>query len=213
MRFDATVQDWGTVRDASITDLEHTFRLRNVGGSPLIIHSVAPSCGCTIAELQKRTIAPGETAEIVARLHLAAAGQTSSEIRLATNVGDATLSLRALREPLAVASCEPRVLEIGEDLSGALVVRVWTLFDTPFAVADISTRGDRLSATSGPATRAPAEKTYVTTEFALRVVAAPARSAWNDELTVRFSDARIPPLFIPVHVEPAPSRDRAPGRT
>jgi hypothetical protein len=146
-------------------------------------------------------------------LHLAAAGQTSSEIRLATNVGDATLSLRALREPLAVASCEPRVLEIGEDLSGALVVRVWTLFDTPFAVADISTRGDRLSATSGPATRAPAEKTYVTTEFALRVVAAPARSAWNDELTVRFSDARIPPLFIPVHVEPAPSRDRAPGRT
>jgi hypothetical protein len=92
-------------------------------------------------------------------------------------------------------------------------VRVWTLFDTPFAVAAISTRGDKLRATSGPATRAPAENNYVTTEFALRVVAAPARSAWNDELTVRFSDARIPPLFVPVHVEPAPSRARAAGRT
>ncbi|MBL7736601.1 MAG: DUF1573 domain-containing protein [Chitinophagaceae bacterium] len=41
-----------------------SFRFRNSGENPLIIQSVQPACGCTIAEYPKEPIAPGEEGEI-----------------------------------------------------------------------------------------------------------------------------------------------------
>lgn len=43
-----------------------TFAFVNSGNAPITITSVQPSCGCTTAELAKRTYAPGETGEIKA---------------------------------------------------------------------------------------------------------------------------------------------------
>lgn len=41
-----------------------SFRFRNSGDNPLIIESVQPACGCTIAEYPKEPIAPGAEGEI-----------------------------------------------------------------------------------------------------------------------------------------------------
>ncbi len=41
-----------------------TFRFRNSGDKPLVIASVHPSCGCTVADFPRRPIAPGKEAEI-----------------------------------------------------------------------------------------------------------------------------------------------------
>jgi len=40
------------------------FRFKNTGDKPLIIQSVSPSCGCTVADYPKEPIAPGAEAQI-----------------------------------------------------------------------------------------------------------------------------------------------------
>ena len=41
--------------------LELTYSIRNDGDSPLIIEKISTSCGCTYAEVDSDTLAPGET--------------------------------------------------------------------------------------------------------------------------------------------------------
>jgi hypothetical protein len=41
--------------------LEITYTVRNEGGSPLTIEKISTSCGCTYAEIERDTLAPGET--------------------------------------------------------------------------------------------------------------------------------------------------------
>ena len=44
--------------------VEVSFRFKNTGNKPLIIHSVRPGCGCTVADYPKEPIAPGAEGEI-----------------------------------------------------------------------------------------------------------------------------------------------------
>jgi uncharacterized protein DUF1573 len=41
-----------------------SFRFKNTGNKPLIIESVKPSCGCTIANFPREPLAPGTEGEI-----------------------------------------------------------------------------------------------------------------------------------------------------
>ena len=44
--------------------LQISFRFKNTGTKPLIIQSVRPGCGCTVADYPKEPIAPGGEGEI-----------------------------------------------------------------------------------------------------------------------------------------------------
>ncbi len=44
--------------------LQISFRFRNAGDKPLVIQSVRPGCGCTVADYPKEPIAPGKEAAI-----------------------------------------------------------------------------------------------------------------------------------------------------
>ena len=46
--------------------VEIAFRFKNTGDKPLVIQSVQPGCGCTVADYPKQPIAAGEEAEIKA---------------------------------------------------------------------------------------------------------------------------------------------------
>jgi Protein of unknown function (DUF1573) len=65
-----TVQWIDSSRDmGQITEgqkLEVSFRFKNTGNHPLIIKSVQPSCGCTVPDVPKEPIAPGEEGVIKA---------------------------------------------------------------------------------------------------------------------------------------------------
>lgn len=41
-----------------------TFKFKNVGNAPLIIHQAVASCGCTVPTYTKKPVKPGETGEI-----------------------------------------------------------------------------------------------------------------------------------------------------
>lgn len=50
--------------------VEHAFVLRNAGDEPLTISRVRPSCGCTVATLNTKTLGPGREARVEARFTL-----------------------------------------------------------------------------------------------------------------------------------------------
>ena len=55
-------KDYGKITEGQ--KLEVSFRFKNTGDKPLIIESVHPSCGCTVADPPKEPIAPGAEGEI-----------------------------------------------------------------------------------------------------------------------------------------------------
>lgn len=54
--------DFGTATETTMVN--HTFKLKNIGQGRLVISHVKTSCGCTAAQPDKNTLAPGEETEI-----------------------------------------------------------------------------------------------------------------------------------------------------
>lgn len=54
--------DFGAISD----DIKNnaTFTIKNTGNADLLIYEVRPTCGCTVANLTSKKIAPGETARL-----------------------------------------------------------------------------------------------------------------------------------------------------
>jgi hypothetical protein len=61
---DSVSKDFGKIQEGQ--KLEIAFRFRNTGDKPLVIVSVHPSCGCTVAEQPEAPIAPGGEGSIKA---------------------------------------------------------------------------------------------------------------------------------------------------
>ena len=62
---DSTFQDKGKVVKGQ--DVEIVYNFRNKGDKPLIIINAAPQCGCTVTDIPKEPIAPGEVGKIRAK--------------------------------------------------------------------------------------------------------------------------------------------------
>ncbi len=66
--------------------VEHTFEIKNEGDLTLVIKRVKPACGCTVANLSSKEIAPGETATISTALSLKNRhGRQHKSIRVESN--------------------------------------------------------------------------------------------------------------------------------
>src|SRR5262249_58080429 len=63
---DASLHDFGSVERG--TPVEHVFRLGNAGTDVLHVEHVKGSCGCTVAVISERDVAPGDSAAISVRL-------------------------------------------------------------------------------------------------------------------------------------------------
>lgn len=57
-----SVRNLGRINEGQ--KVEISFRFKNTGTKPLIIESVTPGCGCTVADYPKEPIAPGSEGEI-----------------------------------------------------------------------------------------------------------------------------------------------------
>jgi hypothetical protein len=53
---DSTFQDLGKVNEGQVVDI--TWHVKNTGTKPLVIASVIPGCGCTVAEKPTEPIVP-----------------------------------------------------------------------------------------------------------------------------------------------------------
>lgn len=57
-----SAKNYGKINEGQ--KLAVSFKFKNAGSNPLIIESVRPGCGCTVADFPKEAIAPGAENEI-----------------------------------------------------------------------------------------------------------------------------------------------------
>ena len=62
--FDKLKHEYGVVLWK--TPSKATFKVKNTGDQPLVISNVTTSCGCTVADWTKTSIAPGASGEVSA---------------------------------------------------------------------------------------------------------------------------------------------------
>ncbi|WP_114788917.1 DUF1573 domain-containing protein [Niabella yanshanensis] len=64
---DSTYKNLGDVKKGQVVEIP--FLVKNTGDKPLIISSVQPGCGCTVAEKPEKPVLPGKEEKIVAKFN------------------------------------------------------------------------------------------------------------------------------------------------
>ncbi len=94
---EATIEWKFTTHDFGEVDLNKSvaveFEFSNPGLVPLIINSVRPSCGCTVADYPKEPIAPGASGKITVRYKGSSPGYFSKSITVNTNAAESVTRL------------------------------------------------------------------------------------------------------------------------
>lgn len=84
---DSTYRDLGKVKKGQVVEI--AWRFKNTGNKPLIIQSVRPGCGCTVADKPEAPLAPGEEGTIKGKFD--SNNQSAGEHRKAISVDANTL--------------------------------------------------------------------------------------------------------------------------
>jgi len=129
--------NFGTVD--SLNAIEHTFVLKNIGDTTLEISEVRAACGCTVANISSKSIAPGETSELTAHLNLQGrSGPQSKAISINSNDPQNPSYRVNLSGTIAQTyQASPDRLILGDLQSGAEVtqtVDLSALTETPLAI-------------------------------------------------------------------------------
>lgn len=97
-KFDNETHDFGNIpQNKPVT---HEFRFTNVGDAPIILASVNPSCGCSVADFSKTPVKPGDTGSIKVSFNAAAKGPftKSFTVRSNTKTPVKTLTIKGVVE-------------------------------------------------------------------------------------------------------------------
>ena len=79
-----SIRNFGKIQEGQKVAL--SFRFKNTGDNPLVIESVKPACGCTVADYPKQPLKPGEEGEITGEFDSQGReGQQHKEITVTTN--------------------------------------------------------------------------------------------------------------------------------
>ncbi|MBN2480236.1 MAG: DUF1573 domain-containing protein [Bacteroidales bacterium] len=87
----ATTFDFGKIDQGQPVTAE--FEFRNTSMVPLIINSVQPSCGCTVADYPKEPIQPGKSGKIAVTFNAASKGAFQKSVLISTNATEGRASL------------------------------------------------------------------------------------------------------------------------
>ncbi len=86
-----TTHDFGKIDLGKPVTVE--FEFSNKSLLPLIINSVQPTCGCTVADYPKEPVQPGKSGKIVVTYNAASKGVFQKSILVKTNASDNYISL------------------------------------------------------------------------------------------------------------------------
>ena len=91
MAWTSTTIDFGKIEQGKPVSAE--FEFKNPSMVPLIISSVRPTCGCTIADYPKEPIQPGKSGKIAITYNAAASGVFQKSIIVTSNATEGNTSL------------------------------------------------------------------------------------------------------------------------
>jgi hypothetical protein len=134
-----TIHDAGRVRRGE--PVEAVFRIENRGDADLVIKSVDPSCGCTVASFDKK-LAPGASGEVRARVDTADyAGPITKAVTVLSNDPAnprLVLTIRAdVQADVSMAPTYARLLQVQSLEPAKAEVRLWCDDGTPLEVRGV----------------------------------------------------------------------------
>lgn len=99
MKFEETTHDFGNVQSG--VKQFYSFKFTNTGEVPLVITSAKGSCGCTVPEVPKEPIKPGEQGELKVNFDPSGSGQTEKTVTIKANTktGTEIVRIQAYIEP------------------------------------------------------------------------------------------------------------------
>ena len=83
-KWSETVHDFGKIKKG--IPVTATFGYTNTGKAPLIITEAKGSCGCTVPEHTKESVAPGKNGKVTATFNAAGVGAFSKTVTVTSNV-------------------------------------------------------------------------------------------------------------------------------
>ena len=90
--FSYTKYDFGKIITGD--KVNHTFRFKNIGKSPLIIESAVSSCGCTVPQFSNKPVAPGDSGTVQVQFDSnGKLGQQTRTVTLVTNTNPSRIML------------------------------------------------------------------------------------------------------------------------
>ena len=153
------------------TEVEHSYLIRNDGDLTLEIKQVRPSCGCTVANISEKMIAPGASATISTKLSLKGRqGVQHKTITVESNdpaqpqlllklEGEAVAEVQISPMQLFYGRLDPEAVATGTVqvvLSGTNTMQITGISaDTPFLVPSIATNTPGKSYSVTVVTRPP----------------------------------------------------------
>ncbi len=149
------VFDFGAVPQGKI--VEHVFTVKNQGNAPLRIRQIRTTCGCTVGNVTKRTIPPGETSALSIRFDTKGRqGPQSKSVFVRSNdPKQPTLTCKVVGSILkAGLSVEPASLHfqnVEPGKSHEKIITVKAKPGRPLTVRDVASSLPYLSATLLPA--------------------------------------------------------------
>ncbi len=85
--------DFGKIDEGK--KVEHVFKFKNTGNNPLVLQDARASCGCTVPEYTKDTIAPGAEGELKVIYDSAnKEGQIDKTVTVTANTEPATTDIK-----------------------------------------------------------------------------------------------------------------------
>jgi hypothetical protein len=91
MAWTSTTIDFGKIEQGKPVSAE--FEFQNPTMVPLIISSVRPTCGCTIADYPKEPVQPGKSGKISVTFNAASSGMFTKSIIVTSNAQEGNTAL------------------------------------------------------------------------------------------------------------------------
>ncbi|MEI8356562.1 MAG: DUF1573 domain-containing protein [Deltaproteobacteria bacterium] len=141
--------DFGTIDQGK--SIDHVFMVTNGGDTPLTIGQVSTSCGCTVADVSSRSIAPGKTGAIKTTFNSTNfSGNVSKTVHFHSNdprMPVYTLTIKGIiLERLVVT---PKQLDLGEIQAGTrknILIRIENKGPQPITVISAKTAMPQVTA-------------------------------------------------------------------
>ena len=93
MKFEKKEHNFGNIIEGDV--VKHTFKFTNTGNSDLLITNVKSSCGCTVPEYPKNSIAVGETGEIEVAFN--SSGKSGKQLKTITITANTETGIERLK--------------------------------------------------------------------------------------------------------------------
>jgi hypothetical protein len=89
--FEKTVNDYGNIQQGSDGTCE--FRFTNLGKTPLVLHNVTASCGCTVPSWTREPVEPGKQGVISVKYNTNLVGTFAKSITVISNAKNSPVVL------------------------------------------------------------------------------------------------------------------------